>query len=164
MPDDGKIKARIVGNQKVKNRLARFEDELRYQIPDALDVYANDVQGEAYRLLMRLSNRRPRGRRHGPSPAPPGFPPAHGEPPTRALSLRRHDAVPDGTDRWTASVGSSLVYSRIQELGGLSGRGHRTALPPRPYLAWAADNVITVLQGRVAFAEAVHNAWLDSKR
>jgi phage gpG-like protein len=32
------------------------------------------------------------------------------------------------------AVGSNLPYSRIQQLGGKTGRGHRTTLPPRPYL------------------------------
>lgn len=35
----------------------------------------------------------------------------------------------------TARVAPTAVYSRIQELGGISGKGHRSKLPPRPYVA-----------------------------
>lgn len=40
--------------------------------------------------------------------------------------------------RWEGKVGSTVVYSRIHELGGWTGAGHRTYLPPRPSLrpAW----------------------------
>jgi len=33
-----------------------------------------------------------------------------------------------------AEIGPTAVYSRIQELGGDTGRGHRSHLPPRPYI------------------------------
>lgn len=41
--------------------------------------------------------------------------------------------------RWTGKVGPSAVQGRIQELGGWTGAGHRTYLPPRPSLgpAWS---------------------------
>ena len=34
-----------------------------------------------------------------------------------------------------AHVAPTIVYSRIQELGGISGKGHKSKLPPRPYVA-----------------------------
>lgn len=34
----------------------------------------------------------------------------------------------------TAEVGSNVAYARIHEYGGLTGRGHRTVMPARPYL------------------------------
>lgn len=33
-----------------------------------------------------------------------------------------------------AQVGAAKVYAAIQQLGGEAGRGHRSVLPPRPYL------------------------------
>lgn len=46
---------------------------------------------------------------------------------------------PSGPHGWWGRVGSTAIYARIQELGGVTGRGHRTRLPPRPHLkpAWA---------------------------
>lgn len=35
----------------------------------------------------------------------------------------------------TAHVAPTIVYSRIQELGGISGKDYRSHLPPRPYVA-----------------------------
>lgn len=35
----------------------------------------------------------------------------------------------------TAHVAPTAIYSRIQELGGVSGKGYRSKLPPRPYVA-----------------------------
>jgi phage gpG-like protein len=34
----------------------------------------------------------------------------------------------------TARVAPTTIYSRIQELGGISGPKHHTDLPPRPYV------------------------------
>jgi phage gpG-like protein len=35
-----------------------------------------------------------------------------------------------------------VVYSRIQELGGRTGRNHATYLPPRPYMRPALNQLI----------------------
>ena len=40
-----------------------------------------------------------------------------------------------GKGQWTARVAPTTVYARIQELGGQAGRGHQSALPPRPYVS-----------------------------
>jgi phage gpG-like protein len=42
--------------------------------------------------------------------------------------------VTGGGNRWETTVGATVVYARIHELGGDTGRGHRTHLEPRPYL------------------------------
>lgn len=34
-----------------------------------------------------------------------------------------------------AHVAPTIVYARIQELGGISGKDYRSKLPPRPYVA-----------------------------
>lgn len=34
----------------------------------------------------------------------------------------------------TVMVGSNLIYARIHQLGGQTGRNHKTAMPARPYL------------------------------
>lgn len=40
---------------------------------------------------------------------------------------------------WQARIYPSTVYARIQELGGITGAGYRTHLPPRPYVRPARD-------------------------
>jgi hypothetical protein len=57
-------------------------------------------------------------------------------------SVRQSAARRAGFATYSTSVGPTLIYGRIQELGGITGRGHRTVLPPRPYLAPAADRVM----------------------
>jgi phage gpG-like protein len=68
------------------------------------------------------------------TPSEPGEPPA-------AISAKLAGSIEiDGPEQLTgfgnyiAAVGADgIVYSRIQELGGMTGRGHRTRLPARPY-------------------------------
>lgn len=56
-------------------------------------------------------------------------------------SVSQSKAVRRGMAVYSTSVGPSIKYGRIQELGGRTGRGGRTLLPPRPYLAPAAARV-----------------------
>jgi len=39
-------------------------------------------------------------------------------------------------------VGSNVVYARIHELGGVTGRHHATTIPARPYLRPSAEEQI----------------------
>jgi hypothetical protein len=56
---------------------------------------------------------------------------------SRSVKVERARRLSEGT--WEGRLGPTAVYARIQELGGRTGRGHRTVLPARPYLrpAWA---------------------------
>lgn len=69
-----------------------------------------------------------------PTPSPPGSAPA-----IITGTLRRSvTGTPPrqtGTYRWETTAGPTVVYSRIQELGGRTGRNHATYLPPRPYVS-----------------------------
>lgn len=75
-----------------------------------------------------------------PTPSRPGEPPS-----LISGTLRRSiiftPAVPAGPGRYVATVGGTVIYARIQELGGSAGRNHATSLPPRPYLRPAADKL-----------------------
>lgn len=69
-----------------------------------------------------------------PTPSPPGGPPA-----LVTGHLRRSwRTVPARPGRKPFTVetegGPTAVYARIQELGGRTGRGHRSRLPRRPYV------------------------------
>lgn len=66
------------------------------------------------------------------TPSPPGGPPA-----IITGGLRRSTITQPpvgGGGRWSAFGGPTIVYSRIQELGGRAGRNHASVLPPRPYV------------------------------
>lgn len=96
-----------------------------------------------------------------PTPSPKGAPPAkvsgnlgrsiRQEPAAGARRISRY--------QFQVMVGPTIVYGRIQELGGRTGRGHRTWLPPRPYIAPATIR----LRGQIhnagvrAFLKAVQN-------
>lgn len=47
---------------------------------------------------------------------------------------------PEGVTVITATWGAATPYARIQEYGGNAGRGHKSYIPPRPYLAPARDD------------------------
>lgn len=77
-------------------------------------------------------------RKGTPTPSRPGEPPS-----LVTGTLRRGviivPAVPSGTTSWTAKVGPTSVYARVQELGGDTGT---TVLPARPYLAPTVEKLI----------------------
>lgn len=115
------------------------------QVNDALRTVARQQ-----RTLLTLSSH-PRG-------TPTGSPP--GSPPWRitgrlmdSVTVRR--ATPTGLDRWEGQVGPTAIYGRIQELGGDTGRNHRTHLPPRPslYPAWAIVRPTVRPQFRAAWGD-----------
>lgn len=85
-----------------------------------------------------------------PTPSAPGSPPA-----IVSGTLRRSVRVVGPTSLgsgFTASIGPTAVYGRIQELGGVAGRGSR--LPARPSLAPGLRDAESELQA--IFREA----WL----
>jgi phage gpG-like protein len=84
-----------------------------------------------------------------PTPSNPGDPPSLVTG-TLRRSVTVQGPVPLGTGRWSASVGPTAVYGRIQELGGVTGRGGATELPARPFVRpvyerLAASGALTAL-------------------
>lgn len=95
---------------------------------------------------------------------PPGTPTpsAPGEPPAlisgalrRSIKTRR---TKHGPTQYEGRVGPTIVYARIQELGGVTGAGYRTRLPPRPYFRPASDN------SRQRVQSLYRDAWADALR
>lgn len=86
-----------------------------------------------------------------PTPSPPGSSPA-----IITGTLRRSvtGTAPrqTGSYRWETTAGPTVVYSRIQELGGRTGRNHATTLPPRPYVSPAMRELRS--SGRLSNAAA----------
>lgn len=110
---------------------ARFR-AARDRAPEAARAAAEAmaaVMEQATKAQLSLSSHAPRTQ----TPAPPGAPPSLISGQLRR-SVRRTSSMATGVASWETRVGGTTVYARIQELGGLSGPGHRTRLPPRPYL------------------------------
>jgi hypothetical protein len=92
-----------------------------------------------------------------PTPSPPGEPPARISG-SLARSVRADRPVPVTRTRWQVETGPRIVYGRIQELGGDTGRGHATHLPARPYLRPAVVRMARELH------DVAVNAFLDATR
>lgn len=117
--------------------------------PVAIETGQALVEGEARAALSRYSHQ-PRT----PTPAPAGGPPALITGRLRS-SFELAGPTSEGAGVWVAALGPTAPYARIQELGGDTGRGHATHLPPRPYLGPAARFVLE--SGRLA--EVFVDAW-----
>lgn len=89
-----------------------------------------------------------------PTPSGPGDPPS-----LITGTLRRSTTVlgpvPLGLGRWEAQIGPTAVYGRVQELGGPTGRGGATVLPPRPFVQPSFER----LAASGALANIYHSAW-----
>ncbi|MBD0743606.1 hypothetical protein BG418_18710 [Streptomyces sp. CBMA152] len=104
--------------------------------PRALDQGMALFEGRARSNLSRYSHQR-----GTPTPSPPGQPPALISGRLRS-SFQSTAPVQAGAGMWSAVVGPTTVYARIQEEGGMAGRGHRSRIPKRPYLRPAADDLL----------------------
>jgi phage gpG-like protein len=87
-----------------------------------------------------------------PTPSRPGEPPSLVTGQLRR-SVKIVPAVPLGTGAWQSCVGPTAAYSRIQELGGVTGRGGATRLPARPYLGPTVREMISSGELWAAFRE-----------
>jgi phage gpG-like protein len=147
------IRAKVT-KQRTLNALDRIISAIDELTPMAVEEARDQTRRDVVRLL-RLRMHPP----GTPTPSPPGEPPARI---TGALlrSVNAEPVVRTGAWTWSARVGTRIIYGRIQELGGMSGRGHRTYLPPRPYLSRAVTDLHAVGFYRDTFttywAEAMH--------
>jgi phage gpG-like protein len=116
--------------------------------PDGLARAAHHLEAMVKLELSRTSH--PPGT---PTPSPPGSPPS-----LITGALRRSIQVNGPTEvapgAWTATVSPDIVYGRIQELGGIAGRGAR--LPARPYMR---PGLIAASPGMHAL---IKQAWADA--
>lgn len=95
---------------------------------DGVNAGLRAVQAQAQANLSRKS--------HPPRTVTPSAP---GEPPALISGAMARSFVAQrtrrGPDIHEGRLAPTAVQSRIQELGGMTGAGHRTRLPPRPYFA-----------------------------
>lgn len=141
----------IVGLEKVLTALRLVEHSSKAGSRRALSGVLHMVERQA-RVMLSLGW-------HPPGTPTGSVPPA---PPWRISgALSRSVGVGEprlsfGRDglTWRGTVGASIVYARIHELGGWTGAGHRTYLPPRPYLKPAWRIVGPVARGYYAHEAA----------
>lgn len=90
-----------------------------------------------------------------PTPSRPGSPPSLVTGNLRR-SVKQNAVRRISRGVYMGSSGPTTVYARIQELGGIAGRRHRSHLPPRPYVAPAAKvtaaQFAEVMQRRISEA------------
>lgn len=125
MPND------LEGFAAAMDEVAAITGRIQAVSPQGLMRAAHFVEAAAKRLLSLTSHSA-----GTPTPSLPGQPPS-----LISGALRRSVQVQGPTqdgDDWKVTVGPTIVYGRIQELGGRAGNG--AILPSRPYMApaWAA--------------------------
>ncbi len=142
------ITARFEGQDRVyaafAAMMAKAEAETVKTIESVLEKVARQE-----RTMLSLGWH-PKGTRTG------SIPPA---PPWRisgdlSRSVRVEKPHSTGPFRWEGRMGPTAIYARIQELGGVTGRGHRTVLPARPHLKPAWEIVRPSVHGQ--FVKAWH--------
>ncbi len=127
------VSAHLDGVPQVLTALLGMVEQARQDTPQQLDKALNSVALQQ-KTLLSLGWHPP----NTPTGSAPGTPPWRISGHLRdSVTVRR--AAPTGPDSWEGQVGPTAIYGRIQELGGVTGAGHRTTLPPRPSLApaWA---------------------------
>ncbi len=133
MPD---ITVNVRGVAEVDAALDRMALRIRSATRSAVRDGMRLAQRRAFVQLSRYSHPP-----HTPTPSPPGQPPA------RISGHLRGSLDPTGpypvNGGFGGKVGPTAVYSRIQELGGVTGRGHSVTLPPRPYLGPTRAALVT---------------------
>jgi phage gpG-like protein len=136
----------ISGLAQLQERLAAAAGKIDVVTREAT-VVAASLAETAIKDQLRKSSHQKRT----PTPSSPGSPPS-----LISGNLMRSIAV-DGPSSslgvHRAQIGPTAIYGRIQELGGATGRGHRTQLPARPYVAPAWQAV------EPAVAAAYVTAW-----
>jgi phage gpG-like protein len=142
-----------VTSQQAAGRLRLIADRLP-AVTMATTVKAGHIAELRIKKMLNQTSHRP----HTPTPSQPGQPPSlvNGH---LFRSIRVSDPIEAfGTVR--VQVGPTIIYGRIQELGGDTGRNHATHLPKRPYVKpGTLDSVAEVGQlYRLAWAGVISGA------
>lgn len=138
----------VVGAGAFKSALNSLGRRMHQATKRAMADNLRESREYAELMLMRYSH--PRGT---PTPSRRGEPPAW-------ITGHLHDSLSptgprDGAGGVTWQLGPTAVYGRIQELGGVCGAGHRTVLPPRPYMRPTYDQ----LRGDGTWRRILIDAW-----
>ncbi len=112
---------------------------------DAVTREATVAAASVYERSIKEELRKSSHPKRTPTPSAPGEPPS-----LVSGNLMRSVAVygpTGGAGVYVAEIGPSAIYGRIQELGGVTGRGYRTQLPARPYVHPGAEKARTEVHG-----------------
>ncbi|MCX5209820.1 hypothetical protein OG689_11040 [Kitasatospora sp. NBC_00240] len=137
---------KVTGLTDVVKALEGMVARVEAATPLAIITAQSLIEGEARARLSRYSHPR-----RTPTPAPAGGPPALVTGRLRS-SFDMAGPTPAGAGVWLSAMGPTAAYSRIQELGGSTGR---TQLPARPYL-WPSFDAVHH-SGRLE--DTFHRAW-----
>lgn len=140
----------LTGAIEVTQALKAMAVRANVATPIALKAAAGTVERRAKANLERKSHTR--GTR---TPSAPGEPPAMIDGTLRD-SFKTTMPHTIGAGMWMCTLYPDTVYAAIQEFGGLTGRGHHSRLPARPYLKPALDAAIASGE----FAAAFEKAWM----
>lgn len=123
----------VTGLDEVMAALNGISERLDAGVEEAVWQAAALAEGKARALLSSSSHQA-----GTPTPSAPGDPPSLITGRLRS-SFEMLGPTAAGAATWGAVLGPTAVYARIQELGGVTGRGHATVLPARPYVRPAAE-------------------------
>lgn len=127
----------VVGVAQLGAALELMAARLNAATRSATAQAAHLLEAEIKKTLTTSSHQR-----GTPTPSAPG------EPPSLVTGMLRRSITvngphPLGLGTWEALTGPTAVYGRIQELGGVTGRGGATVLPPRPYVQPSFEQLAT---------------------
>lgn len=137
----------VTGATEAAAAIRAMAGRLEAATPEALGTAVALFEGHAKAKLSQTSHAR-----GTPTPSRPGQPPSLINGFLRG-SFEIEDPITAGGD-FSVSVGPTTVYAAIQETGGWAGRGHRSYLPPRPYVAPALKDLLASGDIEGVFARA----------
>jgi phage gpG-like protein len=146
------IRLRLTGHQALPRAIRRKAEKVHQATPRGLINAATILKAQAVTMLSLTAH--PPGT---PTPSSPGQPPSLVSGDLRRSIEATWPTAIDGPltgGMYTIAVGPTIVYGRIQELGGRAGRG--STLPPRPYMAPA----LRAAKGDIA--DAMRDAWASA--
>ena len=119
--------------------ISAFRDHLLAAVGrlDAATKAATAAAGAVVELETKNQLRKTSHSKKTPTPASPGSPPS-----LISGALMRSVAAQGpvgGAGTYVETAGPSIIYGRIQELGGDAGRHHASHLPARPYMKPALE-------------------------
>lgn len=131
----------------LSSRIRGLDRAARLFVEDAMDIVQREIAEQ-----LRLKSH-PIGTQ---TPSEPGEPPAMVTG-NMIRSITQYGPYYDGPHSATGVVGPTAVQSRIQELGGRTGRDYQTYLPARPYVKPAIEEAHPKLEdsARKHFGDAI---------
>jgi phage gpG-like protein len=129
----GQIAVRLIGVSEFRASLDEMVEGVRAASELSVKQAAALVEREVKTELKQTAHKK-----GTPTPSAPGSPPSTVSG-TLARSEQTEGPEEIGFGHYEAKVGPTIIYGRIQELGGMAGKDHKSKLPPRPSLGPAVD-------------------------